>query len=60
MDVAWYLSLWPWDVAAGILLIREAGGMVSNLFGDRVLDPQDGIVATNGAIHEEILSLVAP
>lgn len=59
IDVAWYLSLWPWDVAAGTLLITEAGGTVSNQLGSKMVDPQEGIVATNGAVHDEMLNLVS-
>lgn len=48
------LSLRKWDVAAGILLVEEAGGKVTNLAGEddhrKILD--DSIVATNGRIHE--------
>jgi myo-inositol-1(or 4)-monophosphatase len=60
IDVAWYLSLWPWDIAAGKLLIAEAGGASSNLLGGKIVNSQDGIVATNGAIHAETLSIVSP
>ena len=59
LDVAWYLSLWPWDVAAGILLVTEAGGRVSDLVGDELHDPQEGIVATNGAIHAAAIALTS-
>ncbi|MEA1871325.1 MAG: inositol monophosphatase family protein [Candidatus Bipolaricaulota bacterium] len=58
LDAAWYLSLSPWDVAAGILLIREAGGRVSDLCGDALIDPETGILATNKAIHAEMLGAI--
>ncbi len=58
LDAAWYLSLSPWDVAAGILLIREAGGWVSDLCGATLIDPETGILATNGAIHAEMLGVI--
>jgi myo-inositol-1(or 4)-monophosphatase len=48
------LSLGKWDVAAGILLVEEAGGKVTNLAGEddhrKILN--DSIVATNGRIHK--------
>lgn len=44
----------PWDVAAGVVLVREAGGRVTN-FGSRQYDPYiPNILATNGLLHEEL------
>lgn len=52
------LGLKPWDVSAGILLVREAGGKVTTPHGDDA-SPFDGeYVATNGHIHEEIIKIV--
>ncbi|MCX7770450.1 MAG: inositol monophosphatase [Proteobacteria bacterium] len=52
------LGLKPWDVSAGILLVREAGGVVTNLEGNEST-PFDGeYVATNGYIHQEILEII--
>jgi myo-inositol-1(or 4)-monophosphatase len=52
-------DLWPWDMAAGILLVEEAGGRVSNLVGQapRLADGQ--LVATNGRIHRQLLRVLA-
>jgi len=47
-DVAWYLALSPWDVAAGCLLVEEAGGRVSALDGQELVDPLRGLIASNG------------
>jgi myo-inositol-1(or 4)-monophosphatase len=49
----------PWDVAAGILIVREAGGEVTGF--DRSGDPLFGedIVASNGAVHAEMLERIA-
>ncbi len=58
-DVTWYRSLSPWDVQAGVLLIVEAGGRVSSLDGGMLLDPEDGIVASNGRVHDEMISIIA-
>jgi len=58
LDATWYISLSPWDVAAGILLIEEAGGQVSNLKGKPLTDPEAGILATNGRIHAELLEIL--
>ncbi len=49
----------PWDYAAGMLLVQEAGGMVTD-FAGKPLDPGKGssIVGTNGAVHGELLQLL--
>ncbi len=48
------VNLKPWDVAAGILMVEEAGGMVSNHMG-KPYRFGDIIVATNGPIHQQLL-----
>lgn len=49
----------PWDIAAGILLVTEAGGTVSDEVASKArLDPR-AIVATNGLIHEPVRKIVA-
>lgn len=51
-------SLSPWDVAAGVLLVREAGGVVSNFDGgDDAIFVRE-IIATNQGIYEEFLALL--
>ncbi len=53
-DGFWELYLSPWDVAAGALLVREAGGRVTDLAGrDGWADGRE-ILATNGPLHEAI------
>lgn len=49
----------PWDYAAGMLLVQEAGGKVSDWNG-KELDPTQGshVVGTNGNVHEELLRLL--
>ena len=55
-DAFWEFGLKAWDVAAGSLLISEAGGRVSDLAGD-ALDLFGGrIAASNGATHEQLLA----
>ena len=52
----WELRLNPWDWAAGVLMVREAGGMVTTFSGDdKVLEGDETLLATNGQIHEEML-----
>jgi myo-inositol-1(or 4)-monophosphatase len=58
-DVYWELALGPWDVAAGILLVTEAGGRVTDLSGTPVKVSQPEILATNGWLHDEALALLA-
>jgi myo-inositol-1(or 4)-monophosphatase len=55
----WESSLNTWDVAAGILLIREAGGKVTRLDGkpDPLIEPCS-ILASNGSLHDQLLSLM--
>ncbi len=55
-DGFWELGLSPWDVAAGTLIIREAGGVVTDFSGnEHDLYDSEGIVASNGEIHGELL-----
>lgn len=54
----WELNLQPYDYAAGILLVTEAGGRVSDLDGGTNLEKQ-GVLATNGAMHPVLLPFFA-
>jgi myo-inositol-1(or 4)-monophosphatase len=56
-DGFWEFDLAPWDMAAGMLLVREAGGVVSASDGSPFDLDGRSIVASNGAIHEEMLRL---
>jgi len=49
----------PWDTVAGVHLIRQAGGRVTDLTGDPWTPRSGGLVASNGRIHDDLLSLVA-
>lgn len=57
-DGFWELKLKPWDVAAGTLIVREAGGTVSNFKGGPSNINDQEIVASNGVIHEQMLRLL--
>ncbi len=48
-----------WDVAAGILMVEEAGGRVTDLYGEKISnhDLTRGLVASNGKIHDQLLAL---
>jgi myo-inositol-1(or 4)-monophosphatase len=52
----WELELNAWDLAAGSLLIQEAGGAVSDMQGTPYHIGVRHIVATNGGIHEPLLA----
>ncbi len=55
-DGFWERNLRPWDLAAGIVILREAGGYVTDLSGkDRILET-GSIVAGNEAIHRKLLT----
>ncbi len=59
-DGFWELSLAPWDVAAGALIVQEAGGRVSRLDGELDVAAHGSVVAGNPAIHGELMALLAP
>jgi len=58
-DCYWERGLSPWDFAAGVLMVREAGGFVTDLKdGERTMEVGD-IIAGNETMHREVLKLVA-
>lgn len=59
-DVYWEHNLQPWDIAAGIVLVREAGGVVTDAAGGGKMLETGGIVAANTALHKAFLPLLAP
>lgn len=63
LDGFWELHLNAWDVAAGTLLVREAGGVVTDFAGSEALDDVlfgRNIVAGNRGVHAEIRALLGP
>ncbi|MWV64033.1 inositol monophosphatase [Halorubrum sp. JWXQ-INN 858] len=46
----------PWDSVGGVFIVRQAGGRVTDLDGDRWRHDSAGLVASNGALHDEVLS----
>lgn len=58
LDGFWELKLKPWDVAAGFLIVQEAGGIVSTFDGSRYDVYNNQIVASNGLIHNEMTALL--
>src|SRR2546422_4580881 len=57
-DAFWELSLAPWDVAAGVVLIREAGGVVTTLAGDDDVLDGGSLVAGNPVLHRWLSELL--
>jgi myo-inositol-1(or 4)-monophosphatase len=59
LDGFWEVKLKPWDVAAGSLLVQEAGGTVSAFDGSHYQMCNHRILASNGLIHQEMIELLA-
>lgn len=57
-DAFWERRLQPWDIAAGLLLVREAGGIVSDLTGRDGMLASGDILAANQALHKPLLDLL--
>ena len=59
-DAYWERGIKPWDMAAGIVLVREAGGVVSDLKGGAEMLERDEVLATNSTLQKDFLPLLAP
>jgi myo-inositol-1(or 4)-monophosphatase len=59
-DAFWELMLAPWDMAAGIVLVREAGGVVTNLEGRDLGVEHSGVVAGNAEMAGWLRGVVGP
>jgi len=57
-DAFWEHSLEPWDIAAGALLIREAGGVITDLHGEPLPLARSGALAGNPWMHEWMLNVL--
>jgi len=57
LDAFWEFNLNPWDTAAGILLVTEAGGRVSDFAGGTVELNSRQVLASNGLIHNELVGM---
>src|SRR5258708_36256990 len=57
-DAFWERDLSPWDLAAGMLLVREAGGFVSDLDGGDAVLTKGHVAAGNDTMHRELLRLI--
>jgi hypothetical protein len=58
LDAFWEFGLKPWDMAAGTLIVREAGGAVSDMKGaPHNVNTSENLLADNGTLHEPVLGL---
>jgi myo-inositol-1(or 4)-monophosphatase len=60
LDGFWEFGLSPWDIAAGCLLIEEAGGLVSDFAGESNFFAGGNVLCGNPRIHAEMLRLLPP
>ena len=60
LDGFWELGLNPWDIAAGALLIEEAGGFISDFSGNQNFMESGNVVAANPKIQKMMLNLIQP
>lgn len=58
IDGFWELTLNPWDVAAGMLIVREAAGTVTGVTGEPYRVDQPALLASNGHLHGAILNVL--
>jgi myo-inositol-1(or 4)-monophosphatase len=59
LDGFWEFWLNPWDIAAGMLLIEEAGGRTSDMKGNPAELRAEDLLASNGHLHGQVLELFA-
>ncbi len=59
LEGVWEFGLKSWDVSAGLAIIEEAGGRVTDMAGDRYRSGVGHMAATNGLVHDELLALFA-
>jgi len=58
LDFFWEFGLKPWDMAAGSLLVQEAGGRVSDMRGaPHSVTTSEDLLADNGALHDQVLEI---
>jgi myo-inositol-1(or 4)-monophosphatase len=58
-DGFWELKLKPWDTAAGCLLVTEAGGVISDIAGQKWHLQSPNLLASNGLIHEQMIKVLS-
>lgn len=58
LDGFWEMDLKPWDIAAGALLVAEAGGRVTTMGGEPFTSRGGQVLATNSSLHDEMLAVI--
>jgi len=58
LDGFWEMNLQPWDIAAGVLLIKEAGGVITDFAGTNNYLESGNVVAGSLTIHESLLKMI--
>ena len=58
-DGFWELKLKPWDTAAGCLLVTEAGGVISDIVGNKWHLQSPSLMASNALIHEQMIKVLS-
>ncbi|KAM0880644.1 hypothetical protein ACQ4PT_033436 [Festuca glaucescens] len=59
-EAYWEYRLKPWDMAAGVLIVEEAGGVVSRMDGREYTVFDRSVLVSNGAVHEQLLDRIRP
>jgi myo-inositol-1(or 4)-monophosphatase len=59
MDAFWERDLKPWDIAAGALIVAEAGGRITNMDGQPFASRGRDVLASNGLLHDDMLGVIA-
>jgi len=58
-DGYWELKLHPWDMAAGVLIVKQAGGKITDFEGKPFSIFRDRLLGSNGRIHKEMMRVLA-
>lgn len=57
-DVYFNVQTYPWDIMPGALLVQEAGGVVTDILGNKITNESTSVLATNGKVHDQMLKLL--
>jgi myo-inositol-1(or 4)-monophosphatase len=59
LDAYWEIGIAPWDIAAGVLIVQEGGGLVTGLAGEPFVLEGRAVLASNGLVHSELIDALA-
>ncbi|XP_028103534.1 phosphatase IMPL1, chloroplastic-like [Camellia sinensis] len=60
VEAYWEYRLKPWDMAAGVLIVEEAGGVVSCMDGGKYSVFDRSVLVSNGVLHDKLLERIGP